>query len=399
MTNLEADVAVERWWSWPRDPYRRGMLLQLGVWLAAAALCAGMMWHRSASVGLVGLARGSIAHLSVPFPARVKTVSVELYQSVQRGQVVALLDDEVLQGQIASIEAEIDRLRAEHAENQGLLDSDVQSRIARWDADSRAFDNDAVQLEVALREVRVDLEYDRAMHEGLRANVERLDRLVRRGHAPPSDLELVKAEFGATGQRVIENERLLASLEAKQQAAKARSAEYAEQRPLRPPVADSREHLTAAIAVQQGLLRELEGLRAQCILRAPFDGIVIEIQASAADATHQRAGEGGIRQPGEVVDTGDPVVIIAAARPTEIVAYAPDGRGSRLSSGQDVLVVTMSAPSQIVESKIASIGPTVELLPQRLWQQQIPAWGRPFVIPIPGDTALTVGDRVNVRIR
>ncbi len=45
------------------------------------------------------------------------------------------------------------------------------------------------------------------------------------------------------------------------------------------------------------------------------------------------------------------------------------------------------------------IGPTVEQLPARLWQNpNVPQWGRPFLIEAPDDMELTVGEAVGIRI-
>jgi multidrug resistance efflux pump len=389
--------------TWYRDVDRR-VLLQWGVWGLAVAVVAVLLWQRSASQGYAGLARARVAQLSVPFAARVAVVSVGLFQPVRRGDVVALLDDEALQGQIAAVEAEIVRLRAEHALNQGLLDADLSDQLSDWDSNQRGFDSDAMDLLVTMQEVRADLEYDRAMLEGLAANAARLERLVGVGHAAAIEVELARAEADATAERVRANEQLLARLEQNERAVEQRRSAHLDRRPAASPSAEAQNQLKGAIAVQKGLLRELEALRDQCVLRAPFDGVVIENAARAGDAVFRRPGEGAIGVPGEVVDAGEPVVTVAADRPTEVVAYAVVGSSSSLEAGRLVTLRTHGSTPQIVESRISSVGPTVERLPEVLWNpqlfnQQIPTWGRPIVVPIPSGMTVATGDRVTVRIR
>jgi hypothetical protein len=58
----------------------------------------------------------------------------------------------------------------------------------------------------------------------------------------------------------------------------------------------------------------------------------------------------------------------------------------------------MSEPAQIIPSKVIYIGPTVEQLPARLWQNaNVPQWGRPFLVEVPNKMKLTVGEAVGIR--
>jgi hypothetical protein len=327
-------------------------------------------------------------------------MSVEPFQTVARGDVVAMLDDSVLQGQIAAVEAEIERLRAEHGQDRAILEFDADAQRARWEADARAFERDTAQLAIALHEARVDLEYDRALLQGLESNVAHLDRLVERGHAAGSEVGLARAEAVATARRVEEGARLVADLEARQQDAEARELEF-RSRPPGPPSRDPADvHLQNAIAVQEGLLRELLAQRELCVVRAPIDGTVLEIQPRAADAPLQRPGEGNMRRPGESVGPGEPIVVIASARPVEVVAWAPEGRDGSLEAGAAVVLTTMGGRRQIVEAEVSAVGASVERVPERLWGQlQIPEWGRPFLVPLPPDLAVAAGDRIHVRLR
>ena len=382
------------WFDWPRES-----VIQLVVWVLAVVACLAIATWRSGSDGIVGVARGRIAQLSVPWSARVTAINVEPFQPVRRGEVLALLDDSLLRAQITTVRAEIERLRAEHVQDEGLLDADVRSRAADWAADDRAFEADAARLAVEQREVQVELDYDRALLVGLQANVARLDDLLARGHAAPSELELVRAEADATARKIAQNERLLADLERRHREAQGRSESFAARAPLRPSRSTAARHVAEAIAVQEGLLRELEAQREQCILRAPFDGRVVEIQGRAGEMAMRRAGEGTIRRPGEVVGPGEPVVVVAAERPTEVVAYAPDGRGAEVRPGIEVIVMATGSLRQRGSARIAAVSPTIERLPERLWPSPLfPQWGRPFVVPLPEGFLATAGDRVRVHI-
>lgn len=380
--------------------YRVTPVVQITVFLAAAAGAAALFRYRSDSFSAVGMARGRISHVSATYDARVKHIPVQLYQEVRKGQVVAVLDDAVVAAQMTAVSAEMARLRAEYAENQAILDADLGDRLARWDAENRAFANDLVQLSLSSQELKAVLEYDRALLEGLRATMQSTEQLAGSGLGPLADFQLAKAEYEATVKKIEENERLLARLTAERQTAEQRQAAHLQRRPVSPATEAAWEHLRQAIAVQQGLMSELQAQRAEYVLRAPFDGIVVEIQGRAGDAALQRPGEGIVRGPGEVVTPGDPVVTIAEGRPTEVVAYADSDQATRLHPGLDVELVTTGPMRQRARAAVIAVSPTVQRLPERLWMDpRVPQWGRPFLVMIPPDMMLNAGDRVMVRKR
>ncbi|HNU31641.1 MAG TPA: HlyD family efflux transporter periplasmic adaptor subunit, partial [Sedimentisphaerales bacterium] len=101
---------------------------------------------------------------------------------------------------------------------------------------------------------------------------------------------------------------------------------------------------------------------------------------------------------GEVVSAGDPILAVAQTQPTEIVAYANEQQVGYLKDDMTVELVKMRYPAQIAQSNVRSIGPTIELLPQRLWRSPtIPQWGRPVVIAVPPGLDLVPGELVGVR--
>ena len=383
-------------WSWPR----RETTIQVAVWTLSAIVCLVFLARRAQAPQLVGLARGRVVQLSVPWAARVEAVPVGLFQRVRRDEVLAILDHSVLTAQIEQTEAEIARLRSEHAENQGLLDAEVGARLADWDAGGRAFARDAAELEIRLHEVEADLRYDRSMLEGLRANVTMLEKSVANGHAAPAELELSRAEAAATASRHAANERLAADLRTRLTEALGRQRKHLEYQPVRPSRATAVDHLTQAIAVQVALQRELEAQREQCILRAPFDGTIVEIRGRAGEESLRRPGEGALRRPGEVVGAGEAVVAVASERPTEVVAYLMHGDGERLRPGLEVELVRAQGGRQVAISRIEAVGPTRERLPESLWgETQVPRWGRPLIVRIPPEFDVVAGDPVDVWFR
>ena len=133
-------------------------------------------------------------------------------------------------------------------------------------------------------------------------------------------------------------------------------------------------------------------------LKSPIEGVIIPIPVQENDALHQRPGEQVMRRVGEVVAAGDPILAVAQKEPTEIVAYVSEQQLGMLEQDMTVELVKIRTPAQIAESQIASISPTMELMPQRLWRNpNVPQWGRPVLINIPPGLSLVPGEVVGIR--
>jgi hypothetical protein len=126
--------------------------------------------------------------------------------------------------------------------------------------------------------------------------------------------------------------------------------------------------------------------------------MVIAVRQRAAEVLLQRPGEQMIRRAGEVVAAGDPILAVAEQEPTEIVAYVSEHQLMLLKDQMTVRLVKAREPAQIAQSRVSRIGPTIELMPQRLWlNPNIPQWGRPVLIDIPPGMTIVSGEIVGIR--
>ena len=99
--------------------------------------------------------------------------------------------------------------------------------------------------------------------------------------------------------------------------------------------------------------------------------------------------------------------------PHRVTSFAPPATpaASPSSSAGSAAVVELSpptapptctgrptTPAEIAQSQILSIGPTMELIPQRLWRNpNMPQWGRPVLVGIPPGFVLVPGEMVGIR--
>jgi multidrug resistance efflux pump len=261
---------------------------------------------------------------------------------------------------------------------------------------------DSAQLRAL--DLQATLASDRVTLDDLAMQVKIGRKLVEENAIVPYEWERIKTQHESIARKIQENERLLEQARvAFQQAQHRRDAFKTQELPV-PSEDAALEAIHKQIQVQEkvmnGLLDQLAAWksRREVKLTSPIDGIVIPIHGQRNDTVLQRPGEEVVRHPGEVVTAGDPILAVAEAAPTEVVAYVTEQQLRHLKDQMPVELVKTSLPPQVVASKIVDIGPTVELLPQRLWRNpNVPQWGLPVLVEIPPELRLVPGEVVGIR--
>jgi multidrug resistance efflux pump len=394
-------------------PFRlRLHLLPILVWLGAVACVIGLFTRRSQRFEIVGMARSPVLHVSVNCAARLRSVPVKLFENVTKGQTVAIvntvLDNEQprieLQTQLDAILAEIEHLSAQLVPTQEILlaeESDREiSRIARM----RTFDIDIENARIQILSLRSQIASDRIVLEDLAMEAKIVRSLVEQKAIAPYEQEKAQVQYNALAKKIEENENLLEQAKSDLEQARQRRDEYARSLPFNPSVDDALEVIRKQIAVQErlmnGVLDQIDALEAResLELKAPVDGVVIPVQQQANEALMRRPGEKIIGRPGEVVTAGEPILAIAEASPSEIVAYIGDTLLGQVEENMPVEIIKDREPPQIARSQITQIGPTMELMPERMWlYPNIPQWGRSILIEIPEGLELIPGEMIGIR--
>jgi len=369
------------------------------VWLVAVACVVGLFQQRWRRFEIVGMAQGQVREVAATVTGRLKTVSVELFETVNRGQVLATLADEHLNVQIATISAEIERLQAELNANRNLLTAEAANRQTDWSGTYRRFCFDAEQVKLSTLQLKTQIETDRIMLQDLELDVKISKDLLAKDAVTPYDLQKAQAAHDAIATQIRENENLMAQYEQDFQRAEQRRDEFAQRQPVNPSIDEALNPIRKAIKVQEGLINELSAQRVELVLKAPIDGVVIRIRGRANEVVLHRPGEGLLHKPGETVLAGETILTIAEATPTEIIAYVDEKQAGLLRENMEVQLVKTNAPAQITKAaQITHVGPAIEPVPLRLLRNPlIPQWGRPFLVKIPPGFELTPGELVGIR--
>jgi len=360
----------------------RWHILSVLVWFGAAAGVVGLFFYRSQRFEVLGFAAGEVRQIAATCTGRLKSVPVQLFETVSQGQTVAVLDDEHLQAQLATVSAEIKRLMAELIPTQEQLLAEAASSQSNWIADKRRFAIDVENARLRILELKTLIETDRLMLENLNLEVKTAEDLLEQQAVAPYELHKAQIEYNTLAKKIEENQNLLAQSEQDLKQTQRRYDDFAQHLLRHRPVDSSLEPIREAIKVQEQLIEELLVERAALVLKSPFDGVVSQIQARL----------------GEAVLPGVPILTVAQAHPAEIIAYGSENQVSQIEEGTIVELVKNSQPAQIAQSQVSYVGPVVEQMPLRLWQNpNIPQWGRPFLVKVPPQMKLIPGELVGIR--
>lgn len=383
------------------------------VWLGAVVAVGWLFYQRSESFQIVGIAQSEVRQVASDCTARIIDIPVELFQPVKAGQTLAVLNtvpaseltiEADLRTQVATAAAEIERLMASLIPTQEeLLVNTADLQINHAD-NVRRFAIDAESTRLHVLEIQAAIASEQIVLNGLEIDFQTTEKLVEEKVVVPIELEKIKVQRDSTIKKIDEYEQELRQAREDQAEAERRRDEFAQQQVPQPSVDNALDAIRKEAKVQEELMKGLQEqiaafkARTAVEIKSPIDGVVIPISGNANEALLKRQGEETIRRPGEVVAAGDPILAIAQTEPTEIVAYANEQQVGLLEQDMDVELVKMRYPAQIAQSRVLSIGPTIELLPQRLWRSPtIPQWGRPVVIEIPRGLAVIPGELVGVR--
>lgn len=382
----------------------RPHILPVLIWLAAAVGTGVLFHHRSQRFEILGIAQGNVREIAATCTGRLKSVPVQLFEEVRKGDVVAVidtvLDNEHLEAKLATASAEIQHLQAELVHTQERLLAEAANLETDRIAAQRRFSVDTENARLRILELKTLIETDRIMLENLQLDNQIFvtRNLSDQDDATHYERQKMKLEYNALAKKIEENEHLLEQAETDLKQARQRSDEFVQRQPGHPAMDSALEVIHRAIKVQEQRVEELSARRAALVLKSPIDGVVSQILRRPV----RRTGEGVVRQmlgrAGEAVLEGDPILTVADSESSEIIAWVGGEHLSRVREGMVVELVKENKPAQIASSQVTYLGPIMEVIPQQLWiVPDIPQWGRPMLIPIPPGLKLIPGETVGIR--
>jgi multidrug efflux pump subunit AcrA (membrane-fusion protein) len=378
-----------------RKKVRRGRVhirfLPVIVW-AAAVVCVVMLFQQqSREFEILGLAQAPVHQIQATNVARLKSISVELFQEVKAGQVLAVLDPVIdpqyeqakIQAERAVIEAEIQRLQAQleaAREDLTIAEADRETDLA---TKYQQFSVDIQRAQLRILELKTVLEPDRINLKELETNIKMfVAQTPMDTDTAPYELEKIKLQRASLEKKIEENERLLSQSEENLLQTQQQRDELAKMHSANLTLNNTLKPIQEAINVQAKKMEQLMVQRQPVLLTAPMAGLVSEIHLTA----------------GELALLGNPVITIAEDRPREIAAWTTEAHANIINQNMQVKIVKRSQPPQIAPGQVVYVGPTLEMVPQRLWTNlNMPQWGRRILIQVNADMKMIPGEVVGVK--
>jgi HlyD family secretion protein len=238
---------------------------------------------------------------------RIVNLSVQEGDWVERGKVLAKLDDEDLLQRLALAQATL---------------KSAQARLDKLLAGSRP--EEIREAEATLQQAQFDF-------DNKKVNYERVNSLFERGVIPKDTLDNAEAAFKiakAAVERAKENYQLVKI----------------------GPRKEDIEDAKAQVEQAKANLKLIKTQLSYATLYSPLSGVVLV-----------KSGE-----IGEVVNPGTPILTLADIENVWLKAYIPEVDLSRVKWGQEVSVTTDLKPQKIYKGKISFISSQAEFTPKQI---------------------------------
>jgi len=368
-------------------------LMPILVWVGAIFCVVGLFQKKAERFVVVGIAQSNSIQIASTCNGRLESIPVQLFEEVKQGQTLAVintvLDNEKLESTLQAEQqvlfAEIEQLDAELNDSRRILDADIKDRRAEWIAERRAFRSDIAKARLNILTIEATLKPDMIRLENLKLNdkIYLMQDGVANSNTISYDLKKMRLEYQELAKRVESNQALLDQANAELALAEDRRKEYSANYP---GLVSSDEQIDDLILKSINVVqKKIELLWVQpepLVLRAPFDGIVRQLPCKT----------------GEAVSVGVPIVTIEEMRPSIVLAYTGEGPINLIQEDMEVEMVTNNDPPQIGVTRVVTLGPAIEMVPDRLWRNpNVPQWGRPFLVQIPEGMNLISGEMVGIR--
>lgn len=308
----------------------------------------------------------------------------ELFDRIEKDQVIARLDDRLLSLQLVTQRAELERLKFEVDAAAAKLTFDFanQQRDHLHETIRLAWKRE--QRRILVLQTQVQLAADRVLVQRLAATAERTEQLFQQSLPrlrAASELDAITTRLARdeVAQRITANEKTLAEEQRQVDQAANGFDEYPDLK--LPEIAPLLAPLQAAITTQSSRMAELQHQIDSLQIRAPFDGQVAAIHA----------------WPGQRIKLGDPVLTVASDSRRYIVSYLRADQAARPQAGDEVRVRLRNSASAAVNATVEHIGPQFEPIPpQQLRDPRIVEWGLPIRITLPQNLRTRPGELVEL---
>jgi HlyD family secretion protein len=263
-------------------------------------------------VPLSGRIEGDDSAVSPKTGGRILEIRVREGDTVTRGEIIAVLDDEQLRARVEQAQAELEQAEA-------------KARSAR--------DQIAV-LEEELRQEEANVAQQEAAQEIAEFDREAYTRLAKAGEVSERQRKQASSTADQQAAAVIGAKRRvsLVEMQLEQQQADIAGA-------------------MASVGRSQAQLTEARENRQDLTVKAPFGGTVVT----------------RVAEPGEVITAGTPVITLLDLSKVYLRGFVPEGQIGKVKVGQAAHIYLDSNPTHPVDAYVARIDPQATFTPENTY--------------------------------
>ena len=312
-------------------------------------------------ITLSGRIEGDVSTIAAKFSGRILEVRVREGDTVNAGDVIAVLDDEQIraresqaQASVSDAEAKVEAARAQIAVLQEQVrQSELLTEQARTDAQGRVRQAEsevvAAEAELAKQEAAYRIAaFDRDAYTRLAATGAVSER---KGKEASSTAEQQTAAVAAARKRVDSARGALLVAKASLTNPSIRASQAGANR--KQIVAQQKEIASANAKLEQARaqLSEAEANRKDLNITAPFAGTVATRTA----------------EPGEVVAAGTAIVTMLDLSKVYLRGFVPEGDIGRVTVDQPARIYLDSNPNQPLDAYVSRIDPEATFTPENTY--------------------------------
>jgi HlyD family secretion protein len=298
-------------------------------------------------------------NISPKNPGIITELDIEQGEKVQKGQIIARMDNSEIKMRILQFQANLDQAKAQLAESQaGSRPEEIaqaKARVAQAVAQLAIIRRGNRDQEIDQARAAVDAA--KAQVELTQARVNRYQGLAKEGAVSQDTLDQYISEDRRAKASLEETERRLSLQKAgnrdediKRQEAVVTQEREALRRLENGNRPEEIAQLKASVAAANAQLRQQQVQLEDTIIRAPFAGIV----------TQKYANVGAFVTPTTSASTSTSATsssIVALATGLEVLAQVPEADIGRIQQGQQVEIVADAYPDQVFKGRVRLIAP------------------------------------------
>jgi multidrug resistance efflux pump len=353
------------------------------VWIASIAvfvMVSGQQTGYRVAVGIVEVDEVIVSPLG---DGTIRSLRVDLFDTVESGDVVAMMDDTLIVAELAIEEAQLGQIRAELDVERRQFESTIELSVVTELDNLRRNQLNEEQARLEFIELSVELEADRVKLERLKIVMERQEQLVREAIGEVSNYDEARLRHEELTKEIVAKQEAL--IVAQRNVDETMQRRIERQGQSTDPTVDRLVYLEPylqRLKVQEARRQEIQQERLTLALRAPISGQVANVFFG----------------PGETILSGNVLLSIQGTSSSRVIAYVDEEAVMGIEAGAEVEIRSSARPHIVASAKVLRSGLSLVELPSRIWSTPLMGdWGYPVLIGDVPEGVFLPGETVKVR--